>query len=197
MASTRRFIDNLHKNNFKFLGSGYYSVVLQHSTTDKVIKVGAALQDPWLTYVTMHAEDYVNIHKLKVGKITRIDPYYVAEMESLEPIPYSKEAQDFVSLLQQLVADEITYSYDHSVIISNFCKTTKVKVNTKELLELVDDLIFVKLNNDSFCVDLHGDNIMKRANGELVITDPFSDYSELPESGNSLRRTFTTNTYDD
>lgn len=155
-----KFVFELEELGFNRLGRGAYGIVFEKPGYPWVFKVFDA--DPgYLAYLNV-ARDHQNLSavpKIK-GKYIRInDSTYAVRMEKLYPVN-ENEYHDLIKTLRKLYRN--IYDEEYKDVLAEL-ETEWPDI--KEVLRLLPSL-GIKY------VDLHSDNIMKRADGSLVITDP-------------------------
>lgn len=144
------------------LGHGLYSKVFAIPNTDKVIKVGA--RDQWPDFAKWATENgYAGTFAPKVFSLKFKEGYYIAVMERLV----------------DTIAETVKTTRSTQSIIYNFLRNSwRDDEQPKEAKEASDWLAFIeKLRWAGLSNDLHDGNVMIRSDGQLVVTDPASDYS--------------------
>ena len=162
----------LEKKGFVRLGGGNFSTVLGHPKSDRVIKITTNLTDNWLDYVVWGTQKgYAGTFTPKVFSYKKIagreDEFAVAVMEKMEETLYRVDTRS-----------------DNAVVLGLFQLATDSKnLMAKCLLEEVSPGLgtFSEDLRKTFrrSLDLHGGNLMVRADGSVCITDPVANLSTL------------------
>lgn len=192
-----KIIKNLTKKGTSVLGVGCYSAVLA-SGSEKVIKVGADMGDPWLDYYHMIVKPMqANTHVPKIHSFYAEDSYYIASMERLEEVKPCTDAANLVDFIKDYI-DTRSTEEEFRQTITEF---PKLVPNIEEFMQAVNKLkeytVFNSTKRDAEgndmndlweqgfedrCLDLHTGNVMLRGN-VLVITDPWCniDMQDIPD----------------
>lgn len=149
------YISNLVKNDWKLVGQGSYSTVLEHHQFPYLVrKVSPDNTDPWQEYI-LWAKEQDDMHLPTVFNIEKYDNCMVADIEKLEHMDINiTEHRNTL----EYVTDTLFYA-----------KSDKTKLMPKTLPKIVKK---IKDTFQEFNVDMHEENIMLR-NNVFVITDPF------------------------
>lgn len=167
-----RIIKSLSKRGNTVIGAGCYAAALQYKTdTNKVIKVGTNLDDPWLDYYWDIIKD--NQHNSCVPKVyslhvDRQHNFYVCIMEKL--IGYAPDRiqeNDAKGLVRKYIEGSIT----RDEWLDAAVEYPKHFPSLGSMLDLMNK---IKQRADDYKrLDLHTANILTRASGQLIITDPW------------------------
>ncbi len=157
------FVFELEELGFERLGRGAYGIVFEKPGYPWVFKVFN--DDPGYFAYFNFARQHQNLSavpKIK-GKYIRINNNtYAVRMEKLYPVN-KKTHQQLLDALRVL-----SRTVDYDLYDSTLAQIKEKWPNIEAVLQLLPSL------GDKY-VDLHADNIMKRADGSLVITDPLVD----------------------
>jgi hypothetical protein len=147
-------VHKLEAEGYRYLGNGLFATALYHpERPDEVLKVGdygdgdnfnGMECDGWLTYFDRVVRRSRSKHVPKVHEVTLYEHFYVVRMERLR---------------------ECRNRYDEIGLYSRRSCQPAVKRLAQRLQRLCSDV--------GHGFDLHPGNIMARADGTLVITDPF------------------------
>jgi hypothetical protein len=192
-----KIIKNLTKKGTRVLGVGCYSAVLS-SGSDKVIKVGADMGDPWLDYYHIVVKPLqANTHIPRVHSFHAEDSYYIATMERLTEVykhPSACKIADLVRdyidtiITEDDIKDELEAFPDMVPNVNEFMQAVNIiKTNTVFNSKKLDsqgntlDEIWYEGYEDR-CLDIHTGNLMLR-DGVIVITDPWCniDMQDIPD----------------
>lgn len=189
----------------KVLGQGKHATVMEHPSWKYVLKVFRQ-DDPYIKFVRFalkHPRSSFPVFYDKPRKIvphfkrSESAPYlYVVKTEKLYPINREtfKDIEFYLYYTHAFIDDMIAkYSRDDEK--DNMWIEMKHKLETLEskypsLPQFKEDYNF--LINSSYSdarfgeLDLHVNNIMKRANGELVLIDPFWEGESLHQMQNRV-----------
>lgn len=193
----KQYRKRLRLNGFRFHGSGVYAAVYYNFNLypNKVIKIGiikdTPSEDGWLQWAIESIQLQKNpwVPKIDQIRICEYDKktaekegiwgFYVAKMERLLKLKQER-GQAIANEIDQAVSilnDE--YDYDDDISIPYF-RSIPLNVDVlikgnKDLIEacqLIKHLLNDNQSENGFETDLHYNNIMKRENGQIVITDP-------------------------
>lgn len=172
MVSLTKLIKILLKRKYEVLGYGAYSIAFKAKNSDRVIKIGSTLADPWLLYaqkvMSLDNSYYPRIHNIKIYEYK---DYYVAETELLSPVDIgSKEYKEFIESMRNNQFN---------------CK------QAREAMSLIDNLLS-KL--DYARKDLHFNNIMLRGK-DIVLNDPIAENDIESDFEAWLEETFSSEFY--
>lgn len=156
----QRFVFELEELGFEKLGRGSYGVAFEKPGYPWIFKVFH--NDPgYLAYLNF-ARNHQNlpaVPKIK-GKFIRIsDDTYAVRIEKLYPVD-KDEQYVLLTALRQFFNTEFPLVYQDEL--------DNLKNAWPEIAQVVESLF--KLGK--FYIDIHDENIMQRADGSLVITDP-------------------------
>ena len=170
---------NLSKLGWTLMGSGYFSYVYEHPDKSYVMKI-TILPDPgyaeYVKLIKSHPNKYFpKISDMRVLKIHNSD-YYVYLIEKLKTIP------KYIRNTYSRAINQIISNPDRS--INNLFPEGVPEVITRNS-DLVAALKLIRsyARHTGYSIDLHGENIMKREDGTLVITDPYSFYHDSKKIG--------------
>lgn len=179
-------IKSLTKRGNTVIGAGCYAVALESTVSnDIVIKIGNNSDDPWLDYYSLVITKYSDA--LCVPKIHSFyhdtsNCFYVCNMEKL--YYYTDEA---TKTAKKLVKDYVSGSIDEAEWFDAAVEYPKHFGHLGQFMAIMD---VIKQESDYDYedwqyedgtyrrVDLHEANILSRANGQLVITDPWCDHED-------------------
>lgn len=159
------FIKSLEEKGFKKLGKGMYGYTLEHPSYPWVFKLfsrddGYKL---FLDYALTH-QDNPYLPKIKGKYIKLTNDSYVVRLEKLKPI----QNQPLVNNLEVLAGTTTDEKLKKKTI-------EYLKSHYPDILKILRDI--KKIANKTgyeYYIDTHGENIMQRADGTPVITDPLS-----------------------
>jgi hypothetical protein len=148
-------VHKLEAEGYRYLGNGLFATALYHpERPDEVLKVGdygsgdrfnGMECDGWLTYFDRVVRRSRSKHVPKVHEVTLYEHFYVVRMERLR---------------------ECRKRYDEIGLYSSLrSRQPAVKRLANRLQKMCKDI--------AHDFDLHPGNIMARADGTIVITDPF------------------------
>lgn len=174
------FIKALMAKGYKEIGSGYYSSVLAHPNSDKVIKVSKrAHSDGWIDYVKWaDSKGYAGtfaplVHSYKFIK-TRERGYWSWDDEN-------KDQNGFgIAVMERL--DKTLHKVHETRNAKFFGEAVKFTLNYNNELsaKFVDQYVpgfnkfLIELRQEFKSLDIHDGNFMVRKDGSLVVTDPVS-----------------------
>lgn len=172
--SIKQTIMDFKSKGYEILGRGASAMVLGKDSGD-VVKVGNA-HDGWLAYAKA-CEGQTNAFLPKIHNLDVYDTYYVADIERLYPV-----AESFfkTKIYKQLAAYMVVCGGWTNARYVYFSKNTpeQIKKLAKSLVaeqpELLAALKLIIKHKGDHHYDIHPDNIMKRADGSLVISDPLA-----------------------
>ncbi len=152
------------------LGEGYYASVYGKPDSPYVLKI-FEYDDSYVSYLKL-IEQYPNIHFPKIKGRLRVTPKYRAvRMEKLSPTTKVNVGGLTVDVSGMLNAYMIDKRYQlNNIQIRNrelFDEYAADKPKLIEALDLINEELVGK-----YALDLNSDNIMQRADGTIVITDP-------------------------
>jgi hypothetical protein len=146
--------DNLRSLGWYEIGFGAFSIVFANSKKSSyVLKLNKQPDPGYEQYVNLIHEHpnkyYPQISDKKLLKAGEQN-FYVYLIEKLQHISY-RTSRDWSEALETIIAN---YS--------------------QPISELFPDGVPIYSRKFGFNIDIHDENIMQRANGDLVITDPYS-----------------------
>ena len=160
----RPLLEILQEAGVEYLASGHYSDTYDLGDGKRIIKVQKRNDDD--------AYDAYARHCAKTP--TKLQPkiYYQGEWGGnrvyiIEKLYGDETKAKSIAQIMRTIADMSRSNYDRydmSVIFPMIDKKYRAGIET----------LAAFFKNCGHCIDLHGDNIMFRANGEFVITDPIS-----------------------
>lgn len=175
-------IKSLTKRGNVVLGAGCYSAVLQTSTDNKVLKVGAHANDPWLDYYSLVIKKHEgnphvpNAHNLHV--YSDFD-YYVCFMEKLTPVDTiaNSDLRKIVWACEKYASGRIS-KMNFMGDVDHFAEAVPDPLKLLEVLDSIKEhtqaLKCEDADPSARTLDLHEGNFMLR-DGILVITDPWCE----------------------
>jgi hypothetical protein len=204
LLGVKKFYDStveevLHSmsSDYQEVGRGSFGVTLKNSSKPTVVKfwVVDSSYDDFINYVADHPSKY--LPKL-YSKPKKISSFFIRPKNFPEKIHYVKmeslirlKNEDDVDMLSYIFSDladlHTRKDVDHFIEKLKDGKDSKYS-EWSRLEKLVDDIpkflhemfeMLRHLLNGKNDLDIHEDNIMQRANGELVITDPIYNAKDL------------------
>lgn len=178
-ASYGHFTKALQARGFEILGSGYYSTVLAHSKSDRVVKVTRDLTDRWIDYIKWGGDlGYSGTFVPKVFSYKVIKPKDTSTAE--EPWWHIDKEPFSIAVMERLdkTFSKIDKTKKEALVPDLFAFSAQGNTFATDLLDIV--MPGVKEFAESFAKefkgeeDLHAGNFMFRHGGELVFTDPVS-----------------------
>jgi len=172
--SIKQTIMDLKGNGYEILGRGASAIVLGKDNSD-VVKIGS-LRDGWLTYARA-CEGQTNPYLPKIHNLEMMDGYYMADIERLHPV---SESFFKTKLFKQLAAYMVVCGGWSNARYVYFSKLTPIQIKSlakslvTENTELVDALKLIIKHKGDHVYDIHPENLMKRSDGSLVISDPLA-----------------------
>lgn len=158
-----KFVFELEELGFERLGRGAYGVAFEKLGYPWVFKVFD--NDPGYFAYFNFARQHQNLSavpKIK-GKYIRInDKTYAVRIEKLYPVD-EHEYHDLIKILGNLLRNVHDDEYKE--------KVAKLETKWPDIKEVIDLLPSLGIRY----VDLHNENIMKRDDGSIVISDPLVD----------------------
>lgn len=174
-------IKSLTKRGNSVIGSGCYAAALSMSTnTDKVIKIGNNVNDPWLAYynlVTGNAANPCVPHVYSLHMDSEHN-YYVAIMERLEE-DYSSQAKAAKTLCKEFTEGwhseeeflELAKQYEKQLPYPQQMLNLLLQIKARTDFYEGDD---VTEFSDGLMLDMHEGNFLSR-DGAIIVTDPWCD----------------------
>lgn len=178
MATAFNIVKRVTSKGNSLIGCGSYAAVLQHGrSTDRVIKVGNNIYDPWLDYYRLvikpnAANAYVpRTYSLHVDVSAN---YYICVMERLQPLHDYGVAE----LCEHFVQGHITEQEFINAAAKHFCiidanAALQILYKIRDLTDYADKFAIDDSENGRV-LDMHAANFMLRGE-QLVITDPWCD----------------------
>jgi hypothetical protein len=179
-------IKSLTKRGNAVIGTGCYAAALQSKVNDNlVIKIGNNLDDPWLDYyyniITVNQRNSC-VPKIASFFLENTHGYYVCTMEKL----YMHDALEAKTSIAEYIRGNLTDTewlikaslYPKEIPDPNAMLQIMNKIAEQTCIMSFED---EEEYESTKRLDLHSGNILSRANGQLVITDPWchtSDYME-------------------
>lgn len=162
------FIIRLQKRGFKILGSGCYSTVLWKKG-NRVIKVNRGHSDAWMDFCLWGSQKgYAGGLTPKVYSYKKIGDFYVAVMEKIDTCAFRINIKEDAALYPQLLTYATQYGNNKAAELLD----TQIPGCKKFIYDLLEW-------NSGYGLDLHGENIMFRSDGSMVVVDPVSHASNL------------------
>jgi len=165
----------LKKLGWRAVGAGSFSTVYENATSPYLLKVNKYPDVGYSTFAKI-AQAHPNKHFPKIGKIKKYeyddDTYYIYLIEKLKEIPGSS-GSDIAQALSKVLWFPIG-----TPLARIFNKKTP-KIFTKQpgliqALNILNKATGIGDGRDSdVSLDLHGENVMQRKDGTIVIIDPF------------------------
>lgn len=192
MATAFNVIKSFTKRGNVLIGAGCYAAALESKTdSDKIIKIGNNLSDPWLDYYEEVIKTNQNnpcVPKVYSLNIQRADGYYICVMERLITSTYDSDIMKAKNAIRQYVSGDIDRDEWLDIIV-DYPKQVPLPGYMIKIMDQIrdgsdlDDECYDETDWDDMWnlrrVDLHSDNILQRANGQLVITDPWCHAEDL------------------
>ena len=195
-ASTREdLIDMLEKRGIKFIGGGKYGSVFAHDSWNYVLKIVEndphylAFVDWAMKHPSPHfpkfAKKPLKMHTFHQRNRTDSNEMWVIKIEKLQPIRDKKLLQFLVSELENMAvaAWRGDNGHDITTIHPNYLQnmpdgTQQRGVSWQQMFERWPWMHSLGMTYANFwdaeagTPDIHGDNLMQRSDGTIVITDP-------------------------
>jgi hypothetical protein len=172
--SVKTTIQKLQQDGYKVIGRGAAAIVLAKEQGD-VIKIGST-HDGWLTYAKA-CEGMNNPYLPHIKTLSIHDGYYVAEVERLKDIPESFHSTKLYKQIVAWLAIVCKWVNGRDTYLSRYTPD-QIKKLAKGLVsehpDLVAALKLIGMNKGTHKFDVHPDNIMKRSDGHLVLSDPLA-----------------------
>jgi hypothetical protein len=192
-------IKSLTKRGNVVLGAGCYAAVL-NTTTDKVLKVGNSVCDPWLDYYNLVIRPLKGNPHVPATNHLHVDNdfnYYVCSMERLEPVTFDTARKEVTSLCEEYVKGWFSeeefvkqFTEQYSSFSNNINELVVVLNTIKEYTQSFTKSSEDDIDYNARTLDMHRGNFMLR-DGILVITDPWCelDMSEIESVEDWLHQT--------
>jgi hypothetical protein len=167
----------LKKNDFRKLGKGLYSSTWLHKTGKYVVKINKDSDPAWAAYAQFcqqhKSPHFLKVYSLKQFKV-RGKTYFLALMEPLYktkiPTRMMKDLQYYGEYLDFELARK-REKRDPEFVMG-------IKEIEREYPSLTKAMFLlekgIKTRRPQFGWDIHRNNIMQRANGQLVFSDPIA-----------------------
>jgi len=188
MQSTTKFKQFLSRKRFHTIGSGYFSSVLARAGSEKVVKINTRTDseatrpaDAWPDYIVWAARNGFmgglapRVHSLRFSK----DGNYVAVVERLACTVQSIDCAYEVTEEQRTQLHAALWLAE---MLGGLFKVPRPSLEAIEVPEAhnrwlgPDAVRFINEWRIAFAgrsVDLHKENMMLRADGTVVVNDPF------------------------
>lgn len=167
-------IDFLIKNDYKLSGHGNFSQVYTKDGSNIAIKISTEYDICWLKYVEF-IKKYPNKHFIKIGKINKLEEFYIAFMEKLYPISDVTGASNVNEWFKVFIYNDGFNSFPNDKYYSDpeiQNRIMKFEHDNPELAKafrLIKNIIGPKCSFDVSTLDR---NCMQRRDGTIVIIDP-------------------------
>ena len=164
------FVSSLcRENKLRKIGSGCFGTVYGSKSRKTVFKTGNADEnDGYLAFVKYALKHQNNPWFPKIKNVTiyrstkkEFNSYFVIEMERLKPLKCADDREEIVELLDSIINSHKAVT---RLLKQSLSKTAMTNLST------MGKVLRTLFNNH--CHDLHCNNVMKRANGQVVIIDP-------------------------
>ena len=157
------------------IGMGAYARVFSHPKKKYVIKITSSQDDGYIEYVDLikqHPNEHFpvisDLKSMKVGNYV-YSIYLIEKLSTLRNIDSYNYASDVTEACYTVA------SWPSSDLKSLFDRDVpKIFIEHPDLVEALKLLGHEIDNHYNICLDLHAGNIMQRANGTIVITDPYA-----------------------
>ena len=191
--------DVLHSiaGDYQEVGRGSFGVTLKHSSKPTVVKfwVSDSSYDDFINYVATHPSKYLPKLYSKPKELSSFftrpknfpEKVHYVKMEKLEKLKNDDDADMISTIFGELSNFHNKKDVDHLIEQLEEAKDNEYS-EWSRLENLVDDIpnflyeMFEMLHhllNGKNNLDIHEENIMQRANGELVITDPIYNIKDF------------------
>ncbi len=147
---------------WELYGEGYNANVYGKDSSNYVLKVFES-DTPYrkfLELITKHQNPHFPVIK---GNFKINSRYYAVRMEKLASIGYGSDLGGMLSAYLNS-KKKLGYQIEY---LNKFKEFSKDKPELVKALDLIDEFLL-----DSYKLDLHNDNIMRRKDGTIVIIDP-------------------------
>lgn len=169
MATINTILKNALKN-MNYIGSGCYAATFDNN--DEVIKIGGDIFDPYLYYLR-EISDLKNIHFPKFHSlyVDNYNEFYTVRLEKLYPL---KDEQ--LKLYEQVFDWAVKGDSKPDWVSEELESAVNKIIDLADIIGLNPDEEWIDDYADDACrLDLHEANVMSRADGTFVFTDPLSD----------------------
>jgi hypothetical protein len=167
---------NLEKMGWEKIGWGVFSSIYGNPKKSFVLKVNKREDKGYERYATIIKKNpnkfFPKISDMKVMKIGK-NNYCVYLIEKLEEIPLAR-AQRYEKIFDTAMASQFRAANTPDIESLVLYFNGKIPLIFKQNPDLVLALNIIANDQGSKYMDLHQNNMMQRANGTLVITDPYS-----------------------
>lgn len=169
--------DYLEQMGWILLDEGQFSMVFSNPKKTYILKINEEPDPAFAEYINL-IKKHKNKHFIRVSDVKQMQVsqsmYYIYLIEKLSKIPTSQG--DYISsYLENIAQDAQEYGKPlgpkdlyglFGKKLPNFLSDT--------LLNAVNILGVYSSTRPGLIIDIHGDNIMRRNDGTIVITDPYS-----------------------
>ncbi len=166
-------IDFLEKNRYRISGVGSFSQVWIHPTSNIAIKISTEYDECWLKYAEFVKKN-PNIHFLKIGRINKLEEFYIAFMEKLKRNPKGIASQSMSDWAEVFIDKNGFEDFEPRSRHNNPRVKKRIIKFEQDNPELVKAMrLLHKLSKPPCYFDLfEPGNFMKRNDGTIVIIDP-------------------------
>jgi len=183
--------------DYQEVGRGSFGVTLKHSSKPIVVKfwISDTSYDDFINYVATHPSKHLpklyskpkelssffaipknfpeKVHYVKMEKLERLKDNHDADLikgifNELCDLPSKKDVDHLIEQLEE--AKDSDYS--------EWSRLKKLVDDVPKFLHEMFEMLHHLLNGKNN-LDIHDENIMQRANGELVITDPIYNIKDF------------------
>jgi len=166
MTDRETRIDELLAAGYRTIGAGYFSKVLARDGDDHVVKV-ARKPDGYLAFARL-CERSSNPHLPRVRVTHEAECWYECEIERLHAFESRDEADDWAWTMTSYIAQR-GFRWNQS----RWCRVdARERKLPRKLRKGLNKICWSVLHD--WTLDLHGANVMCRADGTPVVTDPVS-----------------------
>ncbi len=162
------------------LGRGAYSRVYGNDSKSYVVKINTTYDRPYAWFILL-TKKFPNIHFPKISSIKQFSSFnssgkkqhfYMFLMEKLEHSVSSEK----MSYIIKIVGDTKPSIYHDPKYKNQTADDLRYQFNIPPNFptSLIEASMIVGKYSGNYWPDLHSDNIMARANGTIVISDPYS-----------------------
>lgn len=157
---------------------GYFSDVYGNPNKDYILKINKRPDSAYNAYVALIKKSnnphFSKISDLKVLNI-KGQKYYIYLIEKLDVLyVLNIDGDDYYADLIRLFNDIIRYPNDNIFTSRYPTEILQYMQKNPKLLQAIKIISKYYYKSSGISLDLHGNNMMKRNDGTLVITDPFS-----------------------
>lgn len=170
------FRGHLHNTGIEFVGSGLYSVVLAHPKfPGRVFKVSTSVMDGFRAFAKYCQENPEVPMLPTIHSINEVGDFVWYEMDRLYPIINTEDwyGESYLSEHLENVFDliELAYFSLGSAERQLYMDVHPVPYDIR-LAVLKNAKAVLSRFNQTFHIDLHNENVMQDAEGNIFITDP-------------------------